>query len=127
VSFRHAVELLRGESPSLAAPLYLPGPHRGVWNVEAVAASIELILCESLIDAMTFWCAGLRNVTTSYGALGFTADHLEATLVGPARSASQRNDRAKPRTTYNCASDLVSVTSRRRPLAPFRIFVRRLK
>jgi DNA primase len=58
--------------------LYLPGPHRGVWNWEALAASREIILCESLIDAMTFWCAGFRNVTTSYGVEGFTDDHLAA-------------------------------------------------
>ena len=38
--------------------LYLPGPHRGVWNEEALAASKEIILCEALIDALTFWCAG---------------------------------------------------------------------
>ena len=47
--------------------LYLPGPHRGVWNEEALEASKEIILCESLIDALTFWCAGFRNVTASYG------------------------------------------------------------
>jgi hypothetical protein len=58
--------------------LYLPGPHRGVWNVEALAASKEIILCEALIDAMTFWCAGYRNVTSSYGVEGFTDDHLAA-------------------------------------------------
>jgi DNA primase len=58
--------------------LYLPGPHRGVWNVSALAASSEVILCESLIDALTFWCAGYRNVTASYGINGFTEDHLEA-------------------------------------------------
>ena len=58
--------------------LYLPGPHRGVWNVEALQASKEIILCESLIDALTFWCAGYRNVTASYGVEGFTADHLAA-------------------------------------------------
>lgn len=34
--------------------LYLPGPHRGVWNGEAPAAAKEIILCESLIDALTF-------------------------------------------------------------------------
>ena len=56
--------------------LYLPGPHRGVWNPEALVASKEMILCESLIDALTFWCAGYRNVTASYGVEGFTADHL---------------------------------------------------
>jgi DNA primase len=58
--------------------LYLPGPHRGVWNVEALQASREVILCEALIDALTFWCAGYRNVTASYGVEGFTAQHLAA-------------------------------------------------
>ena len=58
--------------------LYLPGPHRGVWNEEALEASQEIILCESLIDALTFWCAGFRNVTASYGVGGFTEDHSAA-------------------------------------------------
>ena len=58
--------------------LYLPGPHRGVWNVEALKASREIILCESLIDGLTFWCADLRNVTSSYGVSGFTEDILSA-------------------------------------------------
>ena len=38
--------------------------------------SQEVILCEALIDALTFWGAGFRNVTASYGVEGFTADHL---------------------------------------------------
>ena len=58
--------------------LYLPGPHRGVWNELALNASKEIILCEALIDALTFWCAGYRNVTAAYGIEGFTADHLAA-------------------------------------------------
>jgi DNA primase catalytic core len=58
--------------------LYLPGPHRGVWNEAALASTKEIILCESLIDALTFWRAGFRNVTASYGIEGFTADHLAA-------------------------------------------------
>jgi len=58
--------------------LYLPGPHRGVWNESALASAKEIILCEALIDALTFWCAGYRNVTASYGVEGFTADHLAA-------------------------------------------------
>ena len=41
-------------------------------------ASKEIILCESLIDALTFWCAGFRNVTASYGVNGFTDDHRAA-------------------------------------------------
>ncbi len=58
--------------------LYLPGEHRGVWNEEALAASKDIILCEALIDALTFWVAGFRNVTASYGVNGFTADHRAA-------------------------------------------------
>jgi DNA primase len=58
--------------------LYLPGPHRGVWNAAALGTTREVILCEALIDALTFWCAGYRNVTSSYGVEGFTADHLTA-------------------------------------------------
>ena len=58
--------------------LYLPGPHRGVWNVAALKESKEIILCEALLDALTFWCAGYRNVTAAYGVEGFTPDHLEA-------------------------------------------------
>ncbi len=58
--------------------LYLPGPHRGVFNVEALTASKEVILCEALIDALTFWCADFRNVTAAYGVEGFTHDHIAA-------------------------------------------------
>jgi DNA primase catalytic core len=58
--------------------LYLPGAHAGVWNEEALIVSKEIILCEALIDALTFWVAGFRNVTASYGVNGFTADHRAA-------------------------------------------------
>jgi DNA primase len=59
--------------------LYLPGAHAGVWNEEGLQASGgEVILCEALIDAMTFWGHGFRNVTASYGVNGFTSDHLAA-------------------------------------------------
>ncbi len=58
--------------------LYLPRPLAGVWNEAALVADREIILCEALIDAMTFWCAGYRNVIAAYGANGFTADHWHA-------------------------------------------------
>jgi DNA primase len=58
--------------------LYLPSPLVGVWNEQALATSGEVILCEALIDAMTFWCAGYRNVIAAYGVNGFTASHLAA-------------------------------------------------
>ena len=64
--------------PGTPLHLYLPGAHAGVWNAQALHASKEIILCEALVDAMTFWCAGYRNVTASYGVEGFTDDHLAA-------------------------------------------------
>jgi DNA primase len=67
-----------GLRPGTPLHLYLPGPHRGVWNEAALVASKEIILCEALIDALTFWCAGFRHVTASYGVNGFTDDHKVA-------------------------------------------------
>ena len=64
--------------PGTPDHLYLPGAHAGVWNEEALIVSKEIIVCEALIDALTFWVAGYRNVTASYGVNGFTADHRAA-------------------------------------------------
>jgi DNA primase len=71
-------KITEGLRPGTPDHLYLPGPHRGVWNGAALSNSKEIILCEALIDALTFWCAGFHNVTASYGVEGFTADHLAA-------------------------------------------------
>ncbi|MBA3854708.1 MAG: DNA primase, partial [Gemmatimonas sp.] len=67
-------KITEGVNPPLH--LYLPGPHRGVWNERGLAGQAEVILTEALIDAMTFWCAGYRNVTAAYGVEGLTDDHL---------------------------------------------------
>ncbi|MVF14899.1 toprim domain-containing protein [Ketobacter sp. MCCC 1A13808] len=61
--------------------LYLPGPHAGVWNAQGLKGQEEIILCEALIDAMTFWVHGFKNVTASYGTAGFTEDHLSTFLT----------------------------------------------
>ncbi len=57
--------------------LYLPGPHQGVFNPECLASE-EIILCESLIDALTFWRWGFKHVTCSYGTGGFTQELFNA-------------------------------------------------
>ncbi len=64
--------------PGTPDHLNLPGPHRGVFNVAAFKVSSEMILCESLIDALSFWRHGFRNVTAAYGVNGFTDDILDA-------------------------------------------------
>jgi len=55
--------------------LYLPGPHAGVWNAAGLRGQTEWLLCESLMDALSLWCHGFRQVTASYGVHGFTPDH----------------------------------------------------
>ena len=72
---RKLLDNLRAGTP---LHLYLPGPHRGVWNERALVGQAEVILTEALIDAMTVWCAGYRNVTAAYGVEGLTEDHLAA-------------------------------------------------
>jgi DNA primase len=54
--------------------LYLEQPKRGLWNPDCVIPGGELILCEAIIDALTFWCAGFRNVTCTLGANGINED-----------------------------------------------------
>lgn len=50
---------------------------RGLFNVQALMVHKEIILCEALIDALTFWCAGYRNVTAAYGIEGFGPQMLQ--------------------------------------------------
>ena len=58
------------------AHLYLPGPRRGVFNWQAAKRSPSLILTESVIDALTLYNAGFKDVIPCYGVNGFTDDHL---------------------------------------------------
>ena len=67
--------------PGTPLHMYLPAHDargRGVFNLAALQASKEIILCEAVMDALTFWCAGYRNVTTAYGVEGFTDELLAA-------------------------------------------------
>ncbi len=73
---RKLLDNLRAGTPK---HLYLPGPHRGVLNREGLQGQPEVILCEALLDALTFWNAGYRNVTSCYGVNGLT-EEIVATL-----------------------------------------------
>jgi len=50
--------------------LYLPGPHQGVLNWQAIKASPTVILTESVLDAMAAWQSGCREVSCLYGTQG---------------------------------------------------------
>lgn len=56
--------------------LYLPGPRRGVFNHQAAKRSKSIIFTESIIDALTLYNAGFKDVIPCYGVNGLTEDHL---------------------------------------------------
>jgi DNA primase len=62
---------LRGGTPD---HLYLEGPLKGIWNAEGIMHQPSWILCEAIIDALTLWAHGVRNVTTCFGKNTFTDD-----------------------------------------------------
>lgn len=61
--------------------LYLPGPHRGIWNREGAKAAVEngaaVILCESVIDAHSCAAAGMPGAVALYGTNGMTREHAD--------------------------------------------------
>ena len=58
--------------------LYLRGPQRGVLNWQALQSSREIFVAESVLDALSIWAAGERNVTCLYGASALHRDLLDA-------------------------------------------------
>lgn len=66
---------LYGRSISRDQHLYLPGPRGGLVNAASAATTDELILTESVIDALSFLQAGIPNAIPLYGKNGFTPDH----------------------------------------------------
>jgi DNA primase catalytic core len=80
-------------APASEVPhLYLPGPRRGVFNRVGIADAAQVVLTESILDALSLVVLGFSNTTAAFGVNGFTAD-LRAMLA-----------RAKTRRVY-CAYD----------------------
>jgi len=79
--------------PETKYHLYLPDAHVGIFNRECLTPRCEIILCESVIDALSFWCAGFRNVTCIYGTNGFTDELWQALLAAKAQRVYLAYDR----------------------------------
>jgi len=73
------VKSMYGRRTSETEPkhLYLSGPHKGVWNRKASKVYDEIILAESIIDALSLVALGFENVQAVYGTNGFTDEHLQ--------------------------------------------------
>jgi DNA primase catalytic core len=82
--------------------LYPPGPHRGLFNRECLQQP-EIILCEAVLDALTFWVNGFKNVTCLFGTEGFTDELWDALRkvqrVRIAYDADDAGERAAQRDT----------------------------
>ncbi|MFQ3916682.1 CHC2 zinc finger domain-containing protein [Leptospira kirschneri] len=64
---------------------YMRGPHQGIWNREGLTGK-DIVLCESVIDALTLYVNGIGNVTCSYGVEGYTEElHTEILKYQPKR------------------------------------------
>ncbi len=64
--------------------LYLSGKRRGVFNPAGAKETEEIILTESVIDALALWSIGIRNVTCAYGVNGLTDEiinHLSESRI----------------------------------------------
>ncbi len=68
--------------------LYLPGKQRGLFNAKTLRGAEEVILAESVIDAMSAVEANVMNVVPLYGVGGFTPEHERLlTEIKPKRIA----------------------------------------
>ena len=47
--------------------MFMATERKGVWNIHGFGVKDEVILCESLFDALLLWCHGYRNVTCMFG------------------------------------------------------------
>jgi DNA primase len=90
------------------AHLYLPGKHRGLFNAETLRGVDEVILTESVIDAMSCIEANVMNVLPLYGINGFTSDHAALLQqLAPKRIAlALNNDEAGRAATAKLAGEL---------------------
>ena len=57
--------------------LYLPGPHRGIFNASALSESKEIALCEAPIDMLSAVESGFPHTVSCFGVEGFTDEHVE--------------------------------------------------
>jgi DNA primase len=56
--------------------LSLPSPSKSVFNYQAAKRSKSIIITESIIDALTLYNAGFKDVIPCYGVNGLTENHL---------------------------------------------------
>jgi DNA primase catalytic core len=95
--------------------LYLPGPRSGLVNRQAVKRSATIILTESIIDALTLYDQGFKNVIPIYGVNGLLDEHLSI-LYRKIKSAYLVFDADEPGMR---AVDAVSLRLKEKGITPY--------
>ena len=62
--------------------LYNKGSHLGVFNIQNVKEAETIILTEGIIDALSIYKAGFKNVSALFGVNGFTEGHHKLLNAG---------------------------------------------
>lgn len=101
--------------------LYLEQPLRGIWNVEGIVSQREWVLCEAIIDALSLWTHGIRNVTSCFGKNTFTDDlwsllrTVKPSKVFIAFDSDEAGEKAAEKLAPKLAAEGVSVHRARVP------------
>jgi len=96
------------KAPKENRHLYLARPKAGIFNPDALK-SREIILCESILDALTFYRHGMGSVTCIFGTESFPAELLQALLAAKTESVkfAYDNDEAGERAFLRDAETLL--------------------
>jgi len=89
--------------------LYLARPKAGIFNPDALK-NREVILCESILDALTFYHHGMEAVTCIFGTESFPDELLQALLAAKVESVkfAYDNDEAGERAFLRDAETLLA-------------------
>ena len=89
--------------------LYLARPLAGIFNPDALK-NREIILCESILDALTFYRHGMESVTCTFGTGGLSDELLQALLAAKIESVkfAYDNDHAGERAFLRDAEKLLT-------------------
>jgi DNA primase catalytic core len=86
---------------------YLPGPHRGFFNQKALIHN-EIIICESIIDALSIMTLGIKHVIAGYGTNGFSDEMLRLLETGKVKKAYIAYDNDRNKTGDKAAAKLAN-------------------
>ena len=68
--------LLENERSGGGRHRWLPSARRGVWNLTGISDGV--VICEGIVDALSWWSHGFENVTAAAGPDGLDDELVEA-------------------------------------------------